>query len=108
MHGSDTYNRPSRFIAELPTELLQQIRIKSSLWYPKKKSVSPSGGSIRPLIDEAAIGLRMGQRVRHAKFGEGVVTQAEGSGERARVQIRFSNVGSKWLMLGIAKIEPLE
>ena len=46
--------------------------------------------------------------MRHAKFGEGVVTQAEGSGERARVQIRFSNVGSKWLMLGIAKIEPLE
>ena len=108
MHGSDTYNRPSRFISELPTELLQQIRIKSSPGRSKQKNLRSSGGGIRPLIDEAAVGLRMGQRVRHAKFGEGVVTQAEGSGERARVQIRFSSAGSKWLMLGIAKIEPLE
>ena len=53
-------------------------------------------------------GLRMGQRVRHAKFGEGVVLQSEGSGERARIQINFADVGAKWLMVGYANLQALD
>jgi len=53
-------------------------------------------------------GLRMGQRVLHGKFGEGVVLQSEGSGDRARVQINFQGLGSKWLMMGYAKLQPLD
>ncbi len=106
MHGSDTYNRPSRFIGEVPSALLQQIRV-SSVPRPGRQNNIPALGG-KALIDEEAVGLRMGQRVRHEKFGEGIVTQAEGSGERARVQIRFSKAGSKWLMLGMANLEPLE
>ena len=52
--------------------------------------------------------LRIGQRVSHGKFGEGVVLQAEGHGERARVQVNFARDGSKWLMLGYAKLQPLD
>ena len=49
----------------------------------------------------------MGQRVSHAKFGEGVVMQCEGAGERARVQVNFSE-GAKWLMLGYANLTTLD
>jgi DNA helicase-2/ATP-dependent DNA helicase PcrA len=51
--------------------------------------------------------LRLGQRVRHAKFGEGVILQQEGAGSQARVQVNFSDVGSKWLMLAYANLEPV-
>jgi DNA helicase-2/ATP-dependent DNA helicase PcrA len=60
------------------------------------------------LVDEVAVGLRMGQRVRHVKFGEGVVVQAEGTGERARVQVNFAEAGAKWLMMGYANLEALD
>ena len=53
-------------------------------------------------------GLRMGQRVVHAKFGEGVVVQVEGSGERGRVQVNFAVAGAKWLMIGYANLQPLD
>ena len=52
-------------------------------------------------------GLRIGQTVRHAKFGDGIVLQAEGGGERTRVQVNFANAGSKWLMLAYANLEVL-
>jgi DNA helicase-2/ATP-dependent DNA helicase PcrA len=46
--------------------------------------------------------------VLHGKFGEGVVLQSEGQGDRARVQVNFADAGAKWLMLGYAKLEPLD
>jgi len=49
--------------------------------------------------------LRLGQRVRHAQFGEGVVTAAEGGGAHTRVQINFAQAGSKWLVLAYARLE---
>ena len=51
---------------------------------------------------------RIGQSVRHEKFGEGVVLQTEGEGEQERVQINFRNAGIKWLMLAYAKLEVLQ
>jgi len=53
------------------------------------------------------LGYRMGQSVRHASFGEGVILSFDGDGERARVEIRFATSGTKWLMLSLAKLEPL-
>jgi DNA helicase-2/ATP-dependent DNA helicase PcrA len=53
-------------------------------------------------------GLRVGQRVFHAKFGEGVIVTLEGGGADARAQINFSRHGSKWLALGIAKLTPID
>ena len=51
-------------------------------------------------------GISLGQRVTHKKFGEGVVTNYEGEGRHARVEVNFRDVGSKWLMLGYANLEP--
>ena len=110
MHGTDSYNRPSRFLLEVPKELLEEVRLRGAVARPyggKASGVAPrkTSGS---LIDETAVGLRMGQRVQHAKFGEGVVVQAEGSGERARVQVNFAQVGAKWLMMGYANLQALD
>ena len=105
LHGNDTYNRPSRFIMEMPTELLQEIRMSTGVLRPYGV---PARQSSSLFEEPVAGGLRMGQRVSHAKFGEGVVLRCEGSGERARVQINFAGPGAKWLMLGYANLEALD
>ena len=101
LHGTDTYNRPSRFLLELPQDLLQEVRVGGSIERGGYGNTSASLTS-----DDGA--LRMGQRVAHGKFGEGVVMQCEGSGDRARVQVNFAGVGAKWLMLGYANLEALD
>jgi DNA helicase-2/ATP-dependent DNA helicase PcrA len=50
--------------------------------------------------------LKLGQRVTHAKFGEGVVINYEGEGKQARIQVNFDDVGSKWLMMAYANLQP--
>ena len=103
LHGRDTRNRPSRFVEELPAELIHEIRMKAGV----ETRLGISRQSIRhSLHDDGA--LRIGQRVRHATFGEGFVLHCEGAGERARVQVKFAGVGEKWLMLGIANLQPLD
>ena len=64
---------------------------------------STSGGGF---LAEAN-GMRMGQRVLHGKYGEGVVLQFEGSGERAKVQVNFAE-GAKWLMVGYANLQVMD
>ena len=103
LHGQDNYNRPSRFLLEMPKELLSEVRMKAS--------VNRSYGSAAPqrsmYSDEVVEGMRMGQRVMHGKYGEGVVLQFEGGGERAKVQVNFSE-GAKWLMVGYANLQILD
>ncbi len=105
LHGQDTYNRPSRFLQEVPKELVQEVRMGGAVHRPY--GAAPRGAG-QVLAEVDVPGLRMGQRVLHAKFGEGVVLQSEGSGERARVQINFQDAGAKWLMMGYANLEPLD
>jgi len=52
-------------------------------------------------------GLKIGQAVSHARFGQGVVTGLEGSGDDARAQIHFKRDGVKWLALSVAKLDPV-
>jgi DNA helicase-2/ATP-dependent DNA helicase PcrA len=106
LHGSDSYNRPSRFIAEVPHDLLHEIRMRGAVTRPYEARGSGLSLGGRIAADDGA--LRIGQRVLHGKFGEGVVLQCEGHGERARVQVNFARDGSKWLMLGFAKLQPLD
>ncbi len=113
MHGVDSYGAPSRFIAEIPAELLEEVRPRiqvtrpvyaSSHAQPRGRAASPGRGSQR-YTDDSPGSLRLGQRVRHAKFGAGVVLNIEGQGSNARVQVNFEHHGSKWLMMGYAKLE---
>ena len=103
LHGSDSYNRPSRFVDELPRELIREIRMKTGVETP----LGAARQSNRHTLQEDGA-LRFGQRVLHAKFGEGVVLHCEGAGERARLQVNFDEVGEKWLMLGYANLKALD
>ena len=100
LHGTETYNRPSRFLHELPRELLHEVRPRVQVTRPLYAGRFVDDGG-----DAAAI--KLGQHVRHATFGEGVVIDAEGSGAHARVQVNFENAGAKWLVVAYANLLPL-
>ncbi len=100
MHGVDSYGAPSRFIAEVPAELIEEVRPRVQVSRPAY--VPARAGRF---TDEAPGGLKLGQRVRHQKFGDGVVLSVEGQGSNARVQVNFERQGTKWLMMGYANLE---
>ena len=102
LHGSDVFNPASRFLKEIPSVFIEEIRPRASVTTsyvrkPKKSTMD--------FKEEVGIGL--GQKVVHPTFGLGVVLNYEGSGESARVQINFEKAGSKWLVLAFAKLEML-
>jgi DNA helicase-2/ATP-dependent DNA helicase PcrA len=102
LFGSDTYCLPSRFIDEIPRELLQEIRPRPGVSPPRFQTQPDSSSAFR---ENAAGALRLGQHVRHRKFGDGVVLNCEGQGSSARVQVNFSTSGTKWLVLAYANLE---
>ena len=103
LHGSDTFNPPSRFIKEIPKDLINEIRPRAQTHIPyNRKDFKET-----KLEFEDEIGISLGQRVMHKSFGEGVVLNYEGSGEAARVQINFDQAGTKWLVMAYANLEKL-
>ena len=106
LHGTDTYGTPSRFIKEIPPELLEEIRPRIQVSRPVYTPRNHNSGRIQE--EAPASGIRLGQRVRHGKFGEGVILDIEGQGSHARVQVNFERQGPpKWLMLAYANLEPV-
>jgi DNA helicase II / ATP-dependent DNA helicase PcrA len=98
LHGQDHYGTPSRFIRELPAELIEELRPALSVSRPVYRRAAP-------VAAEAHGTVRLGQRVRHSRFGEGIVLNCEGSGAHARIQVNFENAGPKWLVVAYAKLE---
>jgi len=108
LYGKENYPRQSRFIKELPKELLQEVRIRSTVSRPVTNRSSSYAPPARARITEdSGTGLHPGQQVEHAKFGEGTVLMVEGNGPQARIQINFPQAGTKWLVAGYAKLETL-
>jgi DNA helicase-2/ATP-dependent DNA helicase PcrA len=108
MHGMDSYGAPSRFLAEIPAELIEEVRPKvqvSRPAYVPAQRAPASGPRSQRYTDDSPGSLRLGQRVRHQKFGDGVVLSVEGQGSSARVQVNFERQGTKWLMMGYANLE---
>ena len=106
LHGQTRYNLPSRFIDEVPADLLKHLTARAGkAGYANFGAVAPEpvfrGAPSRP----DAGGWRIGQNVMHPKFGLGVIVNAEGRGADARVQINFGSAGMKWLALSVAKLE---
>ena len=99
LHGNETYNTPSRFVREIPSELIEEVRLHGGLTRP----LASVGSS--PLSDDNT-GLSLGQPVMHAMFGEGVVLNIEGRGANARIEVNFAE-GSKWLVLQYANLQAL-
>ena len=110
LHGDVNLCRPSRFINEIPTELLDEIRMKSSVSRPSFGNTrigSRVSNKLSGNIEVPETDLSLGERVGHGNFGDGGSLNNEGQGPNARVQVNFDTVGSKWLVLSYAKLEVL-
>ena len=103
MHGTEMLARPSRFLSEMPAELIDEVRPRVHVTRPmyagRPREISSSL--------EETLPVKLGQRVSHPSFGEGVVVSAEGSGAHTRLQINFEDAGSKWLVAAYAKLTSL-
>ncbi len=117
LHGQTRYGLRSRFVDELPAKTIQALtpRLRSGFasaaeggWHAgagrAEPFVTPSGVQARAAVEDRH-GLHIGQGVRHAKFGDGVVVRLQGSGADARAQINFGALGIKELLLSVAKLE---
>ena len=103
LHGTDTFNPPSRFLKEIPKDLIDEIRPRAQTNIPyNRKDFNET-----KIEFEIDIGISLGQKVRHKKFGEGIVLNYEGSGESARVQVNFEDSGTKWLVMSYANLEKM-
>ncbi len=118
LHGHEQLNAPSRFIKEIPEELLDRVRPKvkvsstqTQTFYPshpktyersKPQTVTPQFNIRGEEVGET--GLQVGQAVSHKKFGEGVIINYEGQSEHARIQVKFARYGSKWLVASYANL----
>lgn len=120
LHGTDSYGQPSRFITEIPEDLVEEVRPRIQLGRPFARPAGHShardthaapaythsqAGRRAIAAEPVAPGMRLGARVRHGKFGEGIVLNVEGQGPQARVQVNFERQGTKWLMLAYANLE---
>jgi DNA helicase-2/ATP-dependent DNA helicase PcrA len=97
LYGNDTLNAPSRFLREIPADLIEEVRVRASISRPLGR-----GGAVR---QEEANGIGLGARVLHPKFGEGTILHFEGQGPNARLQINFDDAGTKWLVSQYARLE---
>ena len=100
LHGIDSYGQASRFVREIPEGLIEEVRPRVQVSRPL------AVGRFRAEEPEVP-GVRLGARVRHGKFGDGVILNVEGSGAHARVQVNFERQGTKWLMVQYANLQPL-
>ena len=98
LYGRETFNTISRFAREIPPHLMEEIRVQASITRPTQFSTNK-------LKQKEAAGYQLGQKVKHPKFGEGVVLNCEGQGPNARLQINFVDAGSKWLVAQYARLD---
>ncbi|WEN15186.1 3'-5' exonuclease [Rhodanobacter sp. AS-Z3] len=103
MHGTEMLARPSRFLSEMPAELIDEVRPRVNVTRPMYAGRPRETSSSL----EETLPVKLGQRVSHPSFGEGVVVSAEGSGAHTRLQINFEGVGSKWLVAAYANLTAL-
>jgi DNA helicase-2/ATP-dependent DNA helicase PcrA len=108
LHGQTRYNVSSRFLDEIPAGVMKWLTPRGRPVVPESAwQAAPAPARYRKDSGGGAPNLpfRIGQSVVHAKFGQGVIVNAEGSGTDARVQINFGPQGMKWLQLEYAKLQ---
>jgi DNA helicase-2/ATP-dependent DNA helicase PcrA len=105
LHGQIRYGIPSRFLSELPEQVLLHLNRRSEPAYSSGYD-RPAAPAARSPQAGADTGFKVGQSVAHAKFGTGIIIDFEGRGSDARVQVKFRDAGTKWLALAYAKLSP--
>ncbi len=107
LYGTETFNQVSRFVKEIPEKVIEEVRLKTEISRPvsfnRKRPMR-----IATMSDQGDdTGFNLGQRVQHKIFGEGTILHFEGSGANARVQVKFDEPGTKWLVVQYAKLTAL-
>lgn len=129
VHGVEQIASPSIFLKEIPSEYVVETRPRAGILRPafsaparsygggygqgggnsygggRDRYAAPARTAMPAVSDSGPGGFKLGQRVRHAKFGEGTILAFDGDGDRTRVEVRFRDAGSKWLMLLQARLE---
>ncbi|MBI3433217.1 MAG: UvrD-helicase domain-containing protein [Hydrogenophilales bacterium] len=107
LHGQIRYGLPSRFLSELPEQVLLHLNRRAEPAYPSGvQQTAGHYGTPAPRSPGNDTGYKVGQSVAHAKFGTGIIIDFEGRGPDARVQVKFRDAGTKWLALAYAKLSP--
>jgi len=101
LHGQLRYNVASRFLNEFPDGVVQWLSARR-----RDFTMSEDAPPMTRVVAREVPGWRIGQSVKHAKFGLGIIIDAEGRGDDARVQVNFREAGVKWLALEYAKLQP--
>jgi DNA helicase II / ATP-dependent DNA helicase PcrA len=115
LHGQTRYNVPSRFLDEIPTELLKWLSAKPKNFLDASpnspigsefvaNTLHTSGATRGYESNRTDSGFRIGQQVTHAKFGQGVIIHADGTGKNIQVEVNFTEHGIKRLALEYAKL----
>jgi DNA helicase-2/ATP-dependent DNA helicase PcrA len=104
LYGQEKFHKASRFLRELPAECTEEIRLQNQVKRPSTKGKFSSTFTLDTFENS---GFKLGQSVVHAKFGEGVVLNYEGSGAQSRIQVNFADVGSKWLVVAYANLQAI-
>jgi len=121
LYGNEVFHAPSRFIHEMPAELIQEIRhqrvvkpisshssnTRNTYRQSPRAASAPTGKYINQMGEQAGdTGFKLGQRVTHATFGEGIILNYEGHSAHARIQVKFNNQNIKWLVASYANLQP--
>jgi DNA helicase-2/ATP-dependent DNA helicase PcrA len=101
LYGSENFNPASRFLREIPEELTVEVRTGGNVPRNSKSSSKKLSGEV------PETGFKLGQRVLHEAFGEGVILNYEGEGSNARVEVNFDTSNTKWLMVSYAKLQTI-
>jgi DNA helicase-2/ATP-dependent DNA helicase PcrA len=122
LYNSDSYNLPSRFLDELPENLVERWNGSGKSHEPRAGSYgwgitsrepraesrepSPKSGGLRYEAEESFVDhLQMGKRVRHPEWGIGTIRERIGEGEDLKVVVTFAGVGRKKLAASFVRLE---
>lgn len=100
LYGQDKYHTPSRFVKEIPSECLEEVRLRTTISRPVQNRFQPA--TSHTAFESTQ--FKLGERVIHPKFSEGTVLNYEGSGEHARIYVNFDDFGTKCLVMAYAKL----
>ncbi|MFC0180525.1 DNA helicase II [Thorsellia kenyensis] len=99
--GNEVRHKPSRFISELPENLLEEVRLRGAI---KTPSIQRNASTHKLAATWNSSEYQLGQRVTHSKFGDGTIINIEGEGAHTRLQIAFQGQGIKWLIASYANL----
>ena len=113
LYGREERNLPSRFLAELPVDNLQEISYRANLTsfnnndddtFTKDEQFYQDRKKSYIKKKKESDGYTLGRKVKHNRFGEGTIVNLDGEGEHRRVQIAFIHEGVKWLVVKLANL----